>query len=334
VELDYTKWQASHSKWVTAAWRLPASSMQHLNSHHISACQQKCGKHQSVRARKQLQYSKDEDICGVHPSYFWDSEILRFLFLFLSYFYFCPISISVLFLSYFCSISVLFCPVLFYFCPISVLFLFLSYFCPISISVLFLFVLFLFLFLSYFWDSEISISISISVLFLFLSYFYFCSISVLFLFYFCPILSCPVLFYFCSISVLFLFYFCPISISVLFLSYFYFYFCPISEISEILRLLIFRDSQLSRRRSPERRRNNFTFGRHNYWHIPAITATTFGSGSSILCTYIRTFLQFQWHTVTQMCHETINFTMYTVWGHAVGSGFDSRWCHWIFFSLT
>jgi len=59
-----------------SSWRLPGpSSISTETSYRCVST--KMRKHQSVRARKQLQYSKDEDICGVHPSYFWANVEIR-----------------------------------------------------------------------------------------------------------------------------------------------------------------------------------------------------------------------------------------------------------------
>jgi hypothetical protein len=58
-----------------SSWRLPGPSSISTDAAYLSEST-KMRKHQSVRARKQLQYSKDIDICRLHPSYF--EEMSRF----------------------------------------------------------------------------------------------------------------------------------------------------------------------------------------------------------------------------------------------------------------
>ena len=59
-----------------SSWRLPGPSS--ISTEAAYLCEStKMRKHQSVRARKQLQYSKDVDICRAHTSYFWGNVEIR-----------------------------------------------------------------------------------------------------------------------------------------------------------------------------------------------------------------------------------------------------------------
>jgi len=59
-----------------SSWRLPGPSSISTEAVYLWVSS-KMREHQSVRARKQPQYSKDAAICRVHPSYFWGNVEIR-----------------------------------------------------------------------------------------------------------------------------------------------------------------------------------------------------------------------------------------------------------------